>query len=453
MARALDPSGDGRLREEIRVRWQDGSDHWLAVTAQVKFGDEPLRALSMAGMAADITERKRVEEALQRASAESARWRRLYEAVLANTPDLGYVFNLDHRFVFANDALLAMWGKQWEEAIGKNCLELGYEPWHAEMHDREIEQVIATRQPVRGVVPFNGTHGRRIYDYIFFPVIGTNGEVEAVGGTTRDITDIKNAEQALRENAERIRQSEKLAVVGRLASSIAHEINNPLEAVTNLVYLARRETTPSLLGQFLEQAQEELERVSLITRETLRFHRQNSSPARVDLAGVMDSVLRLYQGRLHSAQVGVERRYRHHPEVVCLPDEIRQVLANLVGNAVDAMTRNTHQRRLCLGMAAATRQSMGERGLRITVADNGSGISPEARLRIFEPFFTTKESTGTGLGLWVSHEIVKKHGGDLRFRSSAGSPHGTVFTVFLPEAGRAHDAQERLAASENFVTL
>src|SRR5690242_19824276 len=98
-------------------------------------------------------------------SPETLDWKRLYEAVLANTPDLGYVFDLNHRFVYANDALLAMWGRTWEEAIGKTCLELGYEPWHAAMHDREIEQVIATRKPVRGEVPFNGSHGRRIYDY------------------------------------------------------------------------------------------------------------------------------------------------------------------------------------------------------------------------------------------------------------------------------------------------
>src|SRR6185437_2253494 len=131
-------------------------------------------------------------------SGESAKWRRLYEAVLSNTPDLGYVFDLNHRFTYANDALLSMWGRTWEEAIGKNCLELGYEPWHAAMHDREIEQVIATKKPVRGQVPFNGAHGPRVYDYIFFPVLDSKGEVEAVAGTTRDITEHTRTEEALR---------------------------------------------------------------------------------------------------------------------------------------------------------------------------------------------------------------------------------------------------------------
>src|SRR5215475_13522300 len=95
---------------------------------------------------------------------------RLYEAILANTPDLAYVFDLNHRFIYANEGLLKMWGKSWDEAIGKTCLELGYEPWHADMHNREIDQVAATKQPLRGEVPFSGTFGRRIYDYIFVPV-------------------------------------------------------------------------------------------------------------------------------------------------------------------------------------------------------------------------------------------------------------------------------------------
>jgi PAS domain S-box-containing protein len=128
-----------------------------------------------------------------------------YHAILSSTPDLVYVFDLQHRFTYANQALLTMWGKSWEEAIGKNCLELGYEPWHAAMHDREIEQVIATKQLVRGEVPFTGTHGQRIYDYIFVPVIGTTGHVEAIAGTTRDVTERKLGEAELRESEQRYR--------------------------------------------------------------------------------------------------------------------------------------------------------------------------------------------------------------------------------------------------------
>ena len=159
----------------------------------------------------DITERKRAEEGRARLAAESERRKRLYETILSNTPDLAYVWGLDHRFVYANEGLLKMWGKTWDEAIGRNCLELGYEPWHAEMHDREIEQVKATKRPVRGEVPFAGTFGRRIYDYILVPVLGADGEVEAVAGTTRDVTDRKVAEEELRTSGERQAYLVKLA--------------------------------------------------------------------------------------------------------------------------------------------------------------------------------------------------------------------------------------------------
>ena len=150
-----------------------------------------------ADMAALVVERQLREQRAARMQAETDRRQRLYEAVLGTTPDLVYVFDLEHRFSYANAVLLRMWGRSWDEAIGKNCLELGYPDWHAAMHDREIEQVKATRQPIRNVVLFNGAFGPRYYDYIFTPVIGPDGEVEAVAGTTRDVTEQREAEEAL----------------------------------------------------------------------------------------------------------------------------------------------------------------------------------------------------------------------------------------------------------------
>ncbi|ALU87756.1 multi-sensor hybrid histidine kinase protein [Herbaspirillum rubrisubalbicans M1] len=156
--------------------------------------------------------------------------RRFYETFLSTTPDLAYAWDLQHRFTYANRVLLQMWGKTWDEAIGKTCLELGYEPWHAEMHSREIEQVRATKRPVRGDVPFNGTFGRRIYDYIIFPVLGPDGEVEAVAGTTRDVTERKNSEarqHALFRLAEAVRAAESLEAI---ATAAAHVIGEALTA-------------------------------------------------------------------------------------------------------------------------------------------------------------------------------------------------------------------------------
>ncbi|AWG45831.1 hypothetical protein AM586_15920 [Massilia sp. WG5] len=145
------------------------------------------------------------QQRLAAVAAESERRRRLYEAILSATPDLVYVFDLNHRFIYANAVLLQMWGKSWDESIGKNCLELGYPDWHADMHGREIEQVKATKRPIRGEVPFNGTFGRRFYDYIFVPVLGPDGEVEAVAGTTRDVTERKQFEDELLASEQRFR--------------------------------------------------------------------------------------------------------------------------------------------------------------------------------------------------------------------------------------------------------
>lgn len=150
----------------------------------------------------DVTDRQCAEKEIAHLAAESEKQRRLFKAVLSNTPDLAFVFDLNHRFTYANDALLALWGRTWEQAIGRNCLELGYEPAHAAMHDRELDEVVKTKKPIRGVVSFTGTSGKRQFDYIFVPVINDNGDVEAVAGTTRDITEQKENEAELRTSEE-----------------------------------------------------------------------------------------------------------------------------------------------------------------------------------------------------------------------------------------------------------
>lgn len=170
-----------------------GENWYIARTLPYRTVDDHIAGVVLTFL--DITERKRAEKEIARLAAESDRQRRVYETVLTNTPDFVYVFSLDHRVLYANESLIKMWGRGREGAIGKTFLEIGYEPWHAEMHSREIDQVRATRQPIRGEVPFNGTHGRRQYEYIFVPVIGADGEVEAVAGTTRDVTNRRQSEE------------------------------------------------------------------------------------------------------------------------------------------------------------------------------------------------------------------------------------------------------------------
>jgi signal transduction histidine kinase len=239
------------------------------------------------------------------------------------------------------------------------------------------------------------------------------------------------AEQRQITSQAALMQTEKLAAVGRLASSIAHEINNPLESVTNLIYLARESAWNPETREYLDIADRELRRVSVIANQTLRFHKQSSKPQWITSKDLIESALSVYQGRLVNSNVEVERRTRAASPVLCFEGEIRQVLSNLTANAIDAM--HPHGGRLLMRSREGTDWKTGRQGLILTVADTGSGMSPDTAAKIFEPFFTTKEIGGTGLGLWVSYEIVERHGGTLALRSSQRKGHsGTVFILFLP---------------------
>jgi PAS domain S-box-containing protein len=239
----------------------------------------------------------------------------------------------------------------------------------------------------------------------------------------RDVTSVRRAEAALL-------QSEKLAAVGRLASSIAHEINNPLESVMNLIYLARQRAVNEETKEFLDIADQELRRVSIIANQTLRFHKQLSNPQAISSVDLFSTVLSIHEGRLKNSNIQVQKSFLSQQPVVCFEGDIRQVLNNLVGNAIDAMPTGG---RLQIRSRNGTHWPTGRKGLVLSVADTGCGMSPEILSNIFEAFFTTKGMGGTGLGLWVSQEIVTRHNGALKVRSTqrdAGS--GTVFNLFLP---------------------
>ena len=253
------------------------------------------------------------------------------------------------------------------------------------------------------------------------PLLDAQGRITGTSTIARDISAEKKQEEALRRR-------EKLATAGRLAASIAHEINNPLEAVINLLYLARHDA--SRPNEYLAMAEREVGRVARIAQQTLGFVRNSSSPGLADPAAVMDEVLQLYSHKLLSRQIHVERRYRHADPIRANTGELRQLFANLVVNATDAMVKEGS---LFVRVAPSHEWADGREGIRITVADNGSGIPPENIEHIFDPFYTTKHDTGTGLGLWVSSGIVREHGGSISVRSRViGPTKGTVFSIFLP---------------------
>ena len=261
-----------------------------------------------------------------------------------------------------------------------------------------------------------------------YPVHTTPIEVRWVGLIVMDASERKRNEEALR-------QTEKLAATGRLAASIAHQINNPLEAITNLLYLLTDHLgLEDTARDYARLAAEEVRRISEITQQTLRFYRQTTLPDRANVAEVLDSVLSLHRMRLHNLTISAERQYDPTIDLYCFSGELRQIFANLVGNAIDAMPQGG---RLSVRARRSTDwANPSRRGVRFQIFDTGSAMSPAVQKRIFEPFFTTKEITGTGLGLWVSLELIAKHQGSIRVRSRVSSkdgPSGTIFALFFPD--------------------
>jgi signal transduction histidine kinase len=225
--------------------------------------------------------------------------------------------------------------------------------------------------------------------------------------------------------------SEKLASAGRMATVLALEINNPLAAVMNLLFLAQ--TTPQLpepARRYVEMADNELKRIAHITRQTLGFYHESSEPTAFLLVTLLDSVIDLLQAKMVSTQVVVESQCDGLLQISATFGELRQVIANLVLNSLDALGEGG---RVTLRARRSRSPLNGSSRIRITVADNGQGISAESLPRIFEPFFTSKGTTGNGLGLWVGKQIIEKHGGTIRVRSRAREPHGTTFSIVLPE--------------------
>ncbi|MET0291826.1 MAG: ATP-binding protein [Steroidobacteraceae bacterium] len=405
---------------EHRVRRADGSMGWTYSRAVPVFGADGEIA-EWVGFASDVT-------VLKETQFELENQRRHYEAILNNTPDLAYVWDLNHRFIYANEGLLAMWGRSRADAIGKHCLELGYEPWHAAMHDREIDQVVATRQPVRGQVPFDGTFGRRIYDYLLVPVIGPDGTVEAVAGTTRDVTEIYELQNSLRE-ADR-RKDEFLA-------TLAHELRNPLAPIRTAAELLNEETlrppeTKRLRDivnrQVLHMVRlvDDLLDVSRITRGEIQLKRERTSLRRTlddALEGVADSV----RSSQHELVVDLPERL---PAIYADATRLTQVFQNLLENAAKYTPSG--------GRITLTSRVEGG-SVRVSVRDTGVGIARELQSRVFDLFTRLEpgeglKTAGLGIGLALAKRLVEMHGGRLEV-FSAGSGLGSEFVVTLPDPG------------------
>ena len=368
----------------------------------------------------------------------------LLDSMLGNAPiGLGF-FDRDLRHVRLNQALADMYQLPVEMPLGQRASEL-YPGSLADELETNVTRVFETGQPARDV-ELSGPMSQeaaeeRTWSIHFYPVQPHHDTVRWVGVIVVDITDRLRAEETLRK-------TEKLAAAGRLAASVAHEINNPLESVTNLLYLLQiHRPMEAVALDYVSTAQSELARVAHITQQTLRFHRQTASRSDTNVPEVLHSIVQLYQMRITAARIRVEQKYRGTPHLFCYGGELRQLAANLIVNAVDAMPQGGC---LYLRVRAGTGLDSSHAwcdGVHITVADSGMGMSAETQGKIWEAFFTTKQATGTGLGLWVSEEIVRKHGGCVHVRSRQGLRSGTCFRIFLPHVAEGAVVERELASA------
>ena len=403
--------------KEHRFRGVDGA--WHTVLARgAPLLDDAGNVSGWAGINLDIDRLKETEAALKE---REARFRALAESL----PQLIWMANAKGETTYCNQRVF--------EYFGLPASDAGVPLWADRFHPEDVEDIFAAwRRSVERSEAYQVEYRLRRHDGVYrhflaraVPMRNEHGEVERWVGSCTDIHDRRLAEEALR-------RSEKLATAGRLAASIAHEINNPLEGVTNAIYLALQDRSLNeATRSYLTLADQELARVSHITTQTLRFHKQSSSASEVDLCDVMRSVLALFGPRLKAKQISVKEECDPKALVRCFADEMRQVFANLISNALDA-TQPGGAVRIRI---KKTQSSDGDlrNGVKIVVADTGCGIPESIRERMFEPFVSTKEATGIGLGLWVSHGIIMKHGGSIKVWSKVGQfDHGTVVAVFLP---------------------
>jgi len=411
------PLRDGIHKGEVLLRTQAG--RLVPVFISSSLFDKASQTLCL--VITDLTEQKRQEEIISAG--------RLAQTILQQAVEAVAVCDNGGRILLASHAL--------HDLCGGNPLLEPFDrvlPLRLAPMDRFSGERIFSINSVLSGDSHRGTEVifRRGEDQpVHLLLSAARLRLPAETGTSACVVSLFNIqERRLAEEA--LRRSEKLAATGRLAATIAHEINNPLTSVTNLLYLLR--TDPRLaqnLAFYAETAQAELARVSHITKQTLAFHRESDVPVRVNLNEVIESVSYLLSHKIRTKTIRLVQELQSTADVMGYPNEIRQVVTNIMENAIEASPDGG---RLTVRLYPSVEwNNSRQAGVRLIVADEGSGVPAEHRQRIFEPFFTTKGEKGTGLGLWVTNGIVQKHGGFIRTRSRTGAEQtGTVFSIFLP---------------------
>jgi PAS domain S-box-containing protein len=378
------------------------------------------------GFVLDFSAQKTAEAALRESEKQ-------FRALAESLPQLVWVTDSRGANTYCNRRMVDYTGLPMVDLMGLS--------WERLFHPEDLAPTVETWQRCLATgEPYQSEYRLRRHDGVYrhflaraVPVRNDRGEIDHWIGSSTDIHEQRLAEEALR-------RTEKLDAAARFAASMAHEINNPLASVTNILYLALQDRTLSPeTREYLSMADRELARAAQVVTRTLRFHRQSTSAVLADLGDVMDSALTLFASRFASCAIPVEREYRTREKLYCYGDEVRQVFTNLLSNALDA---TPHGGRVQIRVRSCS--ATGRPGIRVVVADTGYGIPTSLRKQIFEPFVSTKVDTGTGLGLWVSEGIVRKHKGRIAVRSRTGQEvHGTVFSLFFPYDGLASGVSPR----------
>jgi two-component system CheB/CheR fusion protein len=345
------------------------------------------------------------------------------------------VLNSEFRIVMANRSFYATFDAQPESTIDQPLYSIGCGQWNKPDLRVLLDDVLPSHNdflnhPIDFELPGSGRK-----TFMASGRYCDQGAAPLLLLSLADVTKLKKTEAALIK-------AEKLSMASSLAASIAHEINNPLEAITNLLYLASIGDDAEAAKGYATEALQEIAHVVEITQQTLKYYRQPTVPSLTQINAVLDSLLVLYKGKLREKGIVVALQYIEAPPVMCLEGDLRQILANIVANSVDALppggklTMRVHKSRDWRNPFVA--------GVRATISDSGSGMSAETQLKIYEAFFTTKSSAGTGLGMWISAQLVSRLCGDLRMRSSTNPGRsGTTFSLFMPfdRRRRAPDPQ------------
>ena len=407
---------------EYRVRRVDGTLGWAQSRAVPLFNQNG-EITEWFGAATDVTARKQAEEAQRRLAA-----------IVESSDDAIVSKDLNGIVTSWNPAAEKMFGYTAEEMVGCSILRIIPPELH---HDEE--HILATIGRGQRIEHFETVRltkrGERIdVSLTISPVKDETGRIRGAAKIARDITQQKRTEHALRT-------TERLAAVGRLAATVAHEINNPLAAVTNLIYLSKQNAVRADVREFLTVAEEELERISHLTKQTLGFYREAKAPT-ATLGSVVDSTISVFASRARNKGIALRSEIKPDLETYAVPSELRQLLGNLLSNSIDAVGAGG---RIRIRVSAATRHGLFSGGVRLTVADSGPGIPNDIRALIFEPFFTTKKDVGTGLGLWICKSIVDRYHGSMRTWSSVvPGRSGTIVSVVLPASTQGHAEDEAL---------